>query len=49
MLCALEQVRRIRADEQFHRMRRSDGHYYVVKFQNSPQHLRILANEMPAT
>ena len=30
-------------------MRASDGHYYVVKFQNNPQHLRVLANEMLAT
>ncbi len=27
-------------------MRCDDGGYYVVKFQNNPQHLRILANEM---
>jgi hypothetical protein len=30
-------------------MRCSDGHYYVVKFQNNPQHLRVLANELLAT
>jgi len=30
-------------------MRCSDGHFYVVKFQNNPQHLRVLANEMLAT
>jgi hypothetical protein len=30
-------------------MRASDGHFYVVKFQNNPQHLRVLANEMFAT
>jgi hypothetical protein len=30
-------------------MRRSDGSYYVVKFQNNPQGLRILANELLAT
>jgi hypothetical protein len=30
-------------------MRCDDGGYYVVKFQNNPQHLRILANEMLAT
>lgn len=30
-------------------MRASDGHYYVVKFQNNPQHLRVLANELLAT
>jgi hypothetical protein len=27
----------------------SDGHLYVVKFQNNPQHLRVLANELYAT
>lgn len=30
-------------------MRCSDGHYYVVKFRNNPQHLRVLANEFLAT
>jgi hypothetical protein len=30
-------------------MRCSDGHYYVVKFQNNPQHTRILVNEMLGT
>ena len=30
-------------------MRCSDGKLYVVKFQNNPQHLRVLANEMLAT
>ena len=30
-------------------MRCSDGHYYVVKFQNNPQHLRVLVNELLAT
>jgi hypothetical protein len=30
-------------------MRCDDGAYYIVKFQNNPQHLRILANEMLAT
>jgi hypothetical protein len=27
----------------------SDGNFYVVKFRNNPQHLRVLANELPAT
>ena len=27
----------------------SDGHPYVVKFQNNPQHVRVLANELLAT
>src|SRR5262245_34150140 len=30
-------------------MRASDGHYFVVKFQNNPQHIRVPANEMCAT
>jgi hypothetical protein len=30
-------------------MRASDGHCYVTKFQNNPQHIRVLANEMFAT
>jgi hypothetical protein len=30
-------------------MRCSDNHFYVVKFRNNPQHLRILANELFAT
>ena len=25
------------------------GNFYVVKFQNNPQHLRVLANELLAT
>ena len=34
---------------QGHLMRCSDGHFYVVKFRNNPQHLRVLANELLAT
>ncbi len=30
-------------------MRCSDGHFYVVKFRNNPQHLRVLANELLAS
>jgi hypothetical protein len=30
-------------------LRTSDGDSYVTKFQNNPQHLRVLANEMLAT
>ena len=30
-------------------MRCSDGKFYVVKFRNNPQHLRVLANELLAT
>src|ERR1700685_1422032 len=49
MLHALEQIRRMRGGAQGHLMRCSDGNFYVVKFQNNPQHLRVLANELLAT
>jgi hypothetical protein len=49
MLRALEQIRRMRGGEQSHLMRCSDSYYYVVKFQNNPQHRRILVNEMLGT
>jgi len=46
---AVQHVRRMRGGAQSHLMRASDGGFYVVKFQNNPQHPRILANEMLAT
>lgn len=46
---AVQQVRRMRGGAQAHLMRADDGHFYVVKFQNNPQHLRVLANELLAT
>jgi hypothetical protein len=49
MLRAVEQIRRMRGGAQSHLMRCSDGNYYVVKFQNNPQHRRILANELLGT
>ena len=45
---AVEHVRRLRGGAQSHLMRCEDGHYYVVKFRNSPQGVRILANELLA-
>jgi hypothetical protein len=39
----------MRGGAQSHLMRCSDGHFYVVKFRNNPQHLRVLANELLAT
>ncbi len=45
---AVEHVRRLRGGAQSHLMRCADGHYYVVKFQNNPQGVRILANELLA-
>src|SRR5271165_2516770 len=49
MLRAMEQIRRMRGGAQAHLMRCSDGHYYVVKFQNNPQHRRVLVNELLGT
>ncbi len=46
MVRAVEYVRRMRGGAQSHLFRCDDGAYYVVKFQNNPQHLRVLANEM---
>lgn len=43
-----EFVRRMRGASQPHLMRGQDGDYYVVKFRNNPQHVRILTNEMLA-
>ena len=48
-LFAVQHVRRMRGGAQAHLMRASDGHFYVVKFQNNPQHRRVLANELLAT
>jgi hypothetical protein len=46
---AVQHIRRMRGGAQSHLMRASDGCYYVVKFQNNPQHVRVLANELFAT
>src|SRR5260370_12266795 len=46
---AVEHVRRMRGGAKVQLMRCDDEAYYIVKFQNNPQHLRILANEMLAT
>jgi HipA-like protein len=48
-VAAVQQVRRMQGGAQAHLMRAEDGHFYVVKFQNNPQHLRVLANELLAT
>jgi hypothetical protein len=38
-------VRKMRGGAQAHLLEASDGHFYVVKFSNNPQHRRILVNE----
>ncbi len=48
-LRAVEHIRRMRGGAQSHLMRCSDENYYVVKFQNNPQHRRVLVNEFLGT
>ncbi len=48
-ISALQHLRRLRGGSQSHLLRASDGASYVTKFQNNPQHVRVLANEMLAT
>ena len=46
---AVQHIRRMRGGAQGHLMLGADGKLWVVKFQNNPQHVRVLANEMLAT
>lgn len=48
-ILAVQHIRRMRGGSQAHLLRASDGGYYVTKFRNNPQHVRVLANEMFAT
>jgi hypothetical protein len=41
-------IRKMRGGAQAHLLEADDGEYYVVKFQNNPQHRRILINEFVA-
>ena len=49
MKTAVQQIRRMRGGSQSHLMRCDDDDYYLVKFQNNPQHCRTLVNEMFAS
>lgn len=42
---AVQHVRRMRGGSQAHLMRCSNGKFYVVKFRNNPQGVKVLANE----
>jgi HipA-like kinase len=42
-------IRKMRGGAQAHLFACDDGHYYVVKFRNNPQHRRILVNEWIAS
>ena len=46
---AVQHFRPLRGGAQSHLLKASDGACYVTKFQNNPQHIRVLANEMLAT
>jgi hypothetical protein len=49
LLHAVQHIRRMRGGAQAHLIRASDNKLYVTKFQNNPQHIRILANEYLGT
>lgn len=42
-------IRKMRGGAQAHLLECDDGHFYVVKFRNNPQHRRILINEWMAS
>lgn len=46
---ATQHIRRMRGGAQGQLMLGEDGHAYVVKFSNNPQHVRVLANEFIAS
>ncbi|MBM3769363.1 MAG: hypothetical protein FJW32_28630 [Acidobacteria bacterium] len=46
---ARRQFRRMRGGAQAHLMEGDDGHFYVVKFTDNPQHRRVLVNEWVAS
>jgi hypothetical protein len=48
-ISAVQHMRSLRGGAQSQLLKASDGACYVTKFQNNPQHIRVLANEMLAT
>jgi hypothetical protein len=49
VIFGVQQIKRMRGQTQSQLMRCDDGHLYVIKFRNNPQHRRVLANEFFAT
>jgi hypothetical protein len=39
----------MRGGSQAHLLRADDGNLYIIKFQNNPQHVKVLANEFVLT
>jgi hypothetical protein len=48
-LTARRHIRKMRGGAQSHLLEADDGQFYIVKFQNNPQHRRILVNELLAS
>lgn len=48
-ISAIQHLRPLRGGAHAHLLRVSDAACYVTKFQNNPQHIRVLANEVLAT
>jgi HipA-like protein len=48
-LQAVQHIRKMRGGSQAHLIRASDKNLYVTKFQNNPQHVRVLVNEYLGT
>jgi hypothetical protein len=48
-LTAVRHARKMRGGAQAHLLQAEDGHWYVVKFRNNPQHRRVLVNEALAS
>ena len=48
-MLAVQAIRRMRGGAQSQLMLGADGKLWVVKFQNNPQHMRVLANELIVT
>jgi hypothetical protein len=46
---ARRHIRKMRGGAQSHLLEADDGRFYIVKFQNNPQHRRILVNELVAS
>lgn len=42
-------IRKMRGGAQAHLLEADDGNFYIVKFQNNPQHRKILVNELIAS
>lgn len=45
VVSAVQHIRKMRGGSQAQLLRASDHQFYVTKFRNNPQHIRILANE----